>query len=247
MKQTKSTECLKHLRLCPEFKGALPPKRSTAATDVRPNVKTPKVEKEDSLTVIYKLVRKLNSPDGQTMPIYVGKTIDPKRRYAQHASRRSECRLVRNAFRKYGKCSITMEVIMRCRTSDADVNEAFWMQKLDTLLPPHGCNVTRGCRAGEDTNVGTLTDFCTEVASFANINEAINADIEALADVSRLLEEADEIGEEDETTSTMDGNEAHLDKVAWRDAIRLAHPDHSGNRVFTSDEVTAMLNSIKKS
>jgi len=31
VKQTKSTECLKHLRVCPEFKGEVPPKRSAAA------------------------------------------------------------------------------------------------------------------------------------------------------------------------------------------------------------------------
>jgi len=34
VKQTKSTECIKHLRLCPEFNGEVPPKRSTATSEL---------------------------------------------------------------------------------------------------------------------------------------------------------------------------------------------------------------------
>lgn len=198
--------------------------------------------------VVYKLML---TKDNESIPIYVGKTKQPDVRYKQHASRRSACRLVRNAFRAHGRSKISLEVILRCRQGDVDVNEAYWIERLGTLHRPHGCNVMRGCRAGDETNVGTLIESSVNIVPFSDETDEIEAEGEALIDVSRMLRIADDIeamGVVDETDGTDDAEEIkwiRIDPRAWRRVLRLVHPDLAGTRVFNAFEVNMYLNSTR--
>lgn len=196
---------------------------------------------EEGLRVVYKLVL---TKEGASIPIYVGKTKDAARRFKEHASRKSACRLVRNAFRKYGRKHISLEVILRCRASDADANEAFWIEKLNTLRGPYGCNVSRGCSAGEDTNEGALMPSISSIVPFEGDVEEVAATAEAWTEVSVLLQEANASVDEDEQDEERDETERHPDPL--KELLRMVHPDRAGDRTFSSQEMTSTILELLK-
>ena len=207
-------------------------KKKRVAPDVGDD-KTGRAEpKRDSkIITIYALVF---LPTG--MYVYTGKTGDPDRRLAGHASRGSKCRLVRNAFRKHGRKSFSLEPLMRCHESDADTNESFWILKNKTLYPD-GYNLRHGSMAGEEFDPldSALVPQCTGVIPFAGFADEAAACSDAWADVAAIAEGMDD------TSNDTD--------ALCKDLLRQVHPDaHGGKpRAYTADEVTAMLNAVRES
>ena len=116
------------------------------------------VDQSQARVTIYKLVF---LPENR--PVYTGRTKDLVNRMQQHASRHSQCRLVRNAIRRHGIKSFTIEPIMWCKADDADVNESYWIMQNNTLYP-NGYNLRHGSKAGEEVNPrSTLVPFMSDV------------------------------------------------------------------------------------
>ena len=195
----KASECKKHLLRCEAASAAgvlpLPVKRKKVST----------VDKQDSnnMVTIYSLTF---LPTGKT--VYTGRTKDPARRFKSHASTGSKCRLVRDAFLKYGMNSFILVPILRCKSSDADANESYWIVRNHTLYP-NGYNLRHGASAGkESTTDELLVSTSSNVELFSGIAEEARAYAEGwvdVADIMKSAEEDDSVGEyysDDE-----DGNE----------------------------------------
>ena len=167
--------------------------------------------------------------------VYIGQTRDPDRRLHQHASRNSKCRLVRNAFRKHGRKAFALEPILRCRKTDADANESYWIIQGNTLYP-NGYNLRHGSKAGEDDDGAlstALVPACTGIVPFTGAADEARACAEAWGDVAEMVD-----GIEDDRNDT--------DELC-KDLLRDIHPDKRvDGRVYTPDEVSAMLNSIRE-
>tara|TARA_B110001450_G_C17650390_1_gene493037 strand:- start:583 stop:1185 length:603 start_codon:yes stop_codon:yes gene_type:complete len=184
--------------------------------------------KEPQVVTIYALIF---LPTGKQ--VYIGRTKDPKRRLSQHASPGSKCRLVRNAFRKYGRKSFTLEPILRCRAEDADVNESYWIMQSGTLHPG-GYNLRHGSMAGEeaDAYATALVPACMGVVPFGGIADETAACAEAWMDVADIVAQVDE-----------KDNEA---EQLCKDFLKQVHPDRSAEpRSYSANEVSAMLNAVR--
>jgi hypothetical protein len=164
--------------------------------------------------------------------VYTGKTKDPEHRLSGHASRGSKCRLIRNAIRKHGIKSFSLDPILRCRAVDADANESHWIIKNNTLYPA-GYNLRHGSMAGEDTSSAAVVPVCMGVVPFAAASDEAAAFAEAWEDVSCMLE-----GVEEAPTGASE---------LCKDLLRKVHPDlHGGEgRTYAATEVAAMLNLIR--
>ena len=187
--------------------------------------------KGDEIVTIYALIY---LPTGER--VYTGRTKDPDRRLAQHAAKGSKCRLVRNAFRKYGRKSFGLEPILRCRASDADANESFWIIQNKTLYPD-GYNLRHGSKAGEeddDSLATALVPMCTGVIPFTDFADEALARAEGWTDVAEMA------GDLESSKS-----EAY---DLCKDFLRQVHPDaHGGEtRAYSADEVAAMLNAVRE-
>ena len=225
MKTNKAGKCKQHLATCSAYLRAdtskPSPKRHKASSST----------KGDEIVTIYALIY---LPTGAR--VYTGRTKDPDRRLAQHAAKGSKCRLVRNAFRKYGRKSFGLEPILRCRASDADANESFWIIENKTLYPD-GYNLRHGSKAGEeddDSLATALVPMCTGVIPFTDFADEALARAEGWTDVAEMAG-----GLESST------NEA--DELC-KDFLRQVHPDaHGGEtRAYSADEVAAMLNAVRE-
>ena len=247
----KAGQCLLHLRVCEAARAAgvhAPPRKRRATQPVADLVETQTVHvrsaqsspkrrkaspstKGDGIVTIYALTY---LPTGAR--VYTGRTKDPDRRLAQHASRGSKCRLVRNAFRKYGRKNFGLEPILRCHEADADANESFWIIENKTLYPD-GYNLRHGSKAGEeddDSLATALVTACTGVIPFTDFADEALACAEGWADVAEMAGDLE--------SSTNEADEL------CKDFLRQVHPDAHGEeiRVYSADEVAAMLNAVRE-
>ena len=167
--------------------------------------------------------------------VYVGQTGDPERRLHQHAARNSKCRLVRNAFRKHGRKAFALEPILRCRKTDADANESYWIIQGNTLYP-NGYNLRHGSKAGEDDDGAlstALVPACTGIVPFTGAADEARACAEAWGDVAEMVD-------------GIEGDRNDTDELC-KDLLRDIHPDKRvDGRVYTPGEVSVMLNSIRE-
>ena len=125
--------------------------------------------------------------------IYTGRTNDPRRRFQQHAYESSKCRLVKSAFRKYGRAQFSIEPILRCHAKDADANESFWIIKNNTLYP-NGCNLRHGSMAGEevDAPATALAAACIGAIPFQDVADEDSARAECWDDVAEIANDIEE-------------------------------------------------------
>jgi len=220
LRSSKASRCLKHIRECPAYTGevAEAPAKKRKATASR--------AAHEGLVTIYNIIY---IPEGRA--VYTGRTKDPERRLAQHASASSKCRLIRNAMRRNGRKSYTIEPIMWCRPEDADANESFWIIENQTMHP-RGYNLRHGATAGEEAGNGAaLMQTSTNVVSFRGVRDEAAAMQDAWGDVVDFLES-------DEAGSQADDQ--------LRDLLREVHPDRAEGRVYSANEVSAMLNSVRE-
>lgn len=140
------------------------------------------------------------------------------------------------SFRKHGRKCFSLEPIMRCYASDADVNESYWIIQNQTLYP-NGYNLRHGSMAGEEGSGSldtALVPTCTGVIPFTGFADEANACAEAWSDVAEMASGADDAADE-------------VDALC-RDLLRQVHPDaHGGEtRTYTAGEVAAMLNAVRE-
>ena len=187
VRNQKAGACKSHLAKCTVYNSSRannPCKPPSPPVNIPPP-KRPKTEDIDIVT-IYGLVL---VPEDRI--VYTGRTKDPDRRLAQHARRSSQCRLVRNAFKKHGRKNFRLEVLMRCRASDAKANESAWIVKNDTLHP-NGYNLMHGATAGEESDPSRqLVPAFAGVVPFEGEKEEIQAFAEAWTDVAEVLDDGD--------------------------------------------------------
>ena len=236
----KSTRCLAHLKVCMSTAAAADPrvcgtyKGDSLGGNTTPSfTSTKRVRPEPSFTsVIYKLIF---IPENKA--VYTGKTRREHKRLAEHASRSSKCRLVRNGFRKHGRKSFRLEVQLRCDDADADANESLMIVKNNTMYP-NGYNLRHGSVAGDDEGdqggSSALIASCTGVVPFQGAADELQAESEACADLADVLHDLDETKGED-----VDG--------LLREMIRQVHPDRqTTEKTYTAEQVTAMLNGVRE-
>ena len=216
----KAGECLKHLRVCPDFKG------SVAAAPEKKRKARDEPAQEEELVTIYKIVY---LPDGRA--VYTGRTKDPARRMKQHASASSGCRLLRNAIRRYGISKFSIQPIVRCMPIDADANESYYIMANKTMHPD-GYNLRHGSMAGVERVDEECALVATSIVAFDGTADELRAQGEAAFDVAAICDDLEDC------SATED---------VCRDLLRETHPDRAGDRVFTASEVTAMLNTVRES
>lgn len=106
---------------------------------------------------IYKVTNKINGK------IYIGKSIDIKRRWQDHiwessvddekwlANYRGVRTYFHSAIRKYGKDNFIWEIIEECDESQLNNKERFWIKELESNNKTRGYNMTEG---GDGYNFG---------------------------------------------------------------------------------------------
>jgi|EP00966_Prymnesium_polylepis_P000886 hypothetical protein len=163
--------------------------------------------------------------------VYTGRTKNISTRLQQHASKNSNCRLVRNAFRKHGRSSFTIQPLMRCRDSDADANESYWIMKNNTLYP-NGYNLRHGSKAGEEDAAHSIVQRCSDVVSFNSMSEEAMACADSWEDIATIVADLD------------DNNDAD---TMCKELLKEVHPDRdSSERFYSATEVSQMLNSVRE-
>lgn len=161
-------------------------------------------------------------------PVYTGRTQDPRRRITEHGAPSSGCRLMRDAIRRHGADKFEIVPVLRCASEDADANESHFIQALETMYP-NGYNLRHGAMAGvaaTETRVAVPPDGTVVV--FAGAADEFQARGEANAAFAELCKDTAESAEE-----------------KCNQILRRVHPDRAGARVFTAEEVTAMVNDLR--
>ena len=173
------------------------PAHTTLAEDVAKGYESvPKTRKKIQKTVdthlvtIYKVIYK---PEDRV--VYTGQTKTKlEDRLKRHASRKSGCRLVRNAIRRHGMRKFAIEPIVRCRPDDADANESYYIISNNTLHP-NGYNLRHGSKAGDDS-----TD-AMQVVPLAHKSDSCEDDprayCDAITDLASMCDDPEASEDED--------------------------------------------------
>jgi group I intron endonuclease len=83
----------------------------------------------------------ITSPSGKK---YIGQTIrDYKKRFNEHCKLPGSCILLENAIKKYGKESMTFEILEEIDNQDLDQCEVFYINHFNTM-EPNGYNIRSG-------------------------------------------------------------------------------------------------------
>ena len=91
--------------------------------------------------VIYCISNNINSK------LYIGRTLNPKKRFKEHLDNKSFCRAISSAINKYGKEVFDIVILETCHEELLNDRERHWIAALDSLVP-NGYNLT----IGGDTN-----------------------------------------------------------------------------------------------
>lgn len=112
--------------------------------------------------------------------MYIGVTIDPERRWAQHRSMNTKCSILKNAFNKYGVENFTFTLLVCGEDNHIDEMEVKAIEIFNTQAP-NGYNITLG---GDGANLvkwydewnkylGTAPD--KEIASLLGVHQDVVA------------------------------------------------------------------------
>ena len=160
-------------------------------------------ECEDHVT-IFKLVYK-----PETRAVYTGKTSNIHRRFKEHASRSSQCRLVRNAIRRHGIKQFAIEPIVMCHPADADANEAYYIMANNTMYP-NGYNLRHGSGVGQDLQEETqLGSTFSNTVKCNNATDHFISQIDATADMMQICQNLEDCSSDEEECGEL------LDHVDW--------------------------------
>jgi len=197
MKTGRAAQCLKHLRVCEAFKASGGEVAPAKGAQTRPkerkqtrNYAYNNSKKCDNIVTIYKVIYK---PEDRI--VYTGQTrAKLEDRLKQHSLRKSGCRLVRNAIRRYGMRKFAIEPIVRCHPDDADANESYYIIANNTLHP-NGYNLRHGSKAGDDSNESTQVVPVAPKGEFCEDDPHACSD--AMVDLAGMCGDAEESEDED--------------------------------------------------
>ena len=91
---------------------------------------------------IYKVTNKINGK------VYIGQSVDIGRRWRQHMTAEDDI-YFHKAIQKYGVENFEWEVIEKCKKSELDERESYWIEYYDSFNKGYNC--TRG---GEGVGIG---------------------------------------------------------------------------------------------
>ena len=220
LKANRSARIKTHLKVCPAY---IHPPCDESSHESKKQKTAPV---DSGLVTIYKLVY---LPDNRA--VYTGRTKDPERRLAQHASASSKCRLVRNAMRRYGRAKFAIEPILRCKPEDADANESYYIMANNTLHP-NGYNLRHGSAAGDESEEEhRIVESASGVVPFDGIADELAAQGEAHLDLAEICEDIEDCSATEEVC---------------RQLLMEVNPDRAGERLFTATEVAGMLNQVRE-
>ena len=174
--------------------------------------------------------------------VYTGKTGDPPTRFTGHASRSSQCRLVRDAFKEHGRDKFTLKVLMSCSAADADTNESLWIIKNKTMYPD-GYNLRHGASAGEGLSDNHIGPVLSGVVPFEREADEIDTEVKCWSALAEVLREGDVVEEREDARD--EATKRAVDKTL-KAVLLKTHPDRVGDRSFTATEVTALVNSVRR-
>ena len=124
------------------------------------------------------IVYAITCPDGFS---YIGKTVQELgARVSQHKSPQSACRAIRDAYQKHGN-KMTVQILLRCSEKDLDLNESFYIEKLDTVHP-RGYNLRCGNMAAMPTTANALSTFVHPPAEYESVQD--EQDVHAAVEVA---------------------------------------------------------------
>ena len=93
---------------------------------------------------IYKVTNKVNGK------VYIGQSIDIGRRWRQHMTAEDDI-YFHKAIQKYGVDNFIWEVIEKCKKSELDERESYWIEYYDSYNKGYNCTKGGGCTgSGED-------------------------------------------------------------------------------------------------
>lgn len=131
---------------------------------------------------IYKITNKINNK------IYIGQTVNYKRRFAEHKRQRSGNepeKILYQAFSKYGIENFNFELIEECENYNE--REIFWIKYYNSLVP-NGYNMTEGGENppvfhGEDHYMATHT--WKDIDNIIQLLQNSNLSIEEIAEKTK--------------------------------------------------------------
>jgi len=216
LSSNKASKCLQHLRVCEAFKtkgGDVPPMKGAEPIPKKRKQRCDNERSSQNTVTIYKIIYK---PDNRI--VYTGRTKSYlEDRLKQHSSRKSGCRLVRNAIRRYGMRKFDIEPIVRCHPDDADANESYYIIANNTLHP-NGYNLRHGSKAGDDST--DTMQIVPLVSKGDCCEDDARACSDAMMDVAGMCDESED--EDAEAMSLALLSEVHAD------------PDLKGSEKFLS-------------
>lgn len=216
----------RHIQTCVARRFALRVKELETELTMKkqPNgTKRKRCEVDCKKIAIYAIVRKATCK-----VVYVGKTCNVDRRMQEHSSYKSQCRLVRDAFLKEGRANFEIRPLMYCNEADADRNESMMITKLNTIHP-NGLNLRCGSMAGVEEDCALVESGCTDIVAFEDVSEESEATAAAWTDVTQMLKDG--------------GDDIDLVCKKW---LKQVHPDVTKKETFTTVEVAAIVNDIRK-
>lgn len=126
---------------------------------------------------IYKIINLIN------LKIYIGQTVQPvKRRWRQHElsaqnTKRSDSNLpLHSAMRKYGIDAFKYEIIEKCRDTDINDREVYWISFYDSTNPEKGYNVSLGGGGTSYYKMDEVLSLWKQGMSVKDISKTLDAD-----------------------------------------------------------------------
>ena len=94
---------------------------------------------------IYKVTNKVNGK------VYIGQSVDIGRRWRQHMTAADDI-YFHKAIQKYGVDNFIWEVIEKCKKSELDERESYWIEYYDSFNKGYNCTKGGGCTGGGEDN-----------------------------------------------------------------------------------------------
>lgn len=128
------------------------------------------------MTGIYKFTNKINGKS------YIGQSVDIKRRYKEHKSKRNENTLFHEAIEEYGFDNFDFSIIEVCNIDELNYKEIFYIKEYNTLFP-NGYNISEGGHFGHPMGLSSIDDV-SSIISLLSHTDMSNIEIGSLFDVS---------------------------------------------------------------
>lgn len=125
---------------------------------------------------IYKFTNKI---DGKS---YIGQSVDIKRRYKEHKTRKTENSLFHDAIKEYGFNNFDFSIVELCKVEELDAKEMYYIKEYNTLTP-NGYNVSEGGHLRHPVGLSSINDVTSIIYFLKNTNMS-NIEIGALFGVS---------------------------------------------------------------